>query len=238
MIFRPKSSSLSRRKPSACIAAPLPDEPPGYSRKLPNPRSSSPASTPGDTLLPTNSSVPSPPGLGYLQPHLSLQNNLTSPTRISALEITLFDFMLSESLASVSAGHIQPAPVCSLTFPPTDHCSVFDNQPAELPHEYLSGPIVDPIFSSDISSPSMVRKYRPFRIAVITARARVHSRHQHKVSTINTWSCPIVSRLACSNSTLVAAQTKVSCRGFPSNVETGAETGGQPWTTIERASSW
>ena len=90
----------------------------------------------------------------------NLQNNLTSPTRISAFESTLFDFMLENlscclCLASSTRAGSFP------TILPNGHCLTSDNPRAALPHEYQSDLAVAPIFSSDISSPSKARRYRP-----------------------------------------------------------------------------
>ena len=134
------------------IATPLPNVPPGSARIPPNPRSSAPASTLGDTPVPTNSSVPSPRESG--------PPPLRPICRIVLLPPPAYQHSRSHYLTSywknaraVSDEPLRLAPEYTLTIRPTGHCSISDNPRAALRHGYQCGPAVAPISASDISSP-------------------------------------------------------------------------------------
>ena len=101
-----------------------------------------------------------------------MQNNRNSPranrhqaciAHTSARCAGALHYLISYSkiVRAVSDEHLQPAPGSSLTIPPNDHCSVFDNLPAALRHGYQCGPVRYPKFSFDISSRSKARRCNP-----------------------------------------------------------------------------
>jgi hypothetical protein len=74
-------SFISTRELWAYTLALPPDVPPEFAHTLPGQRSCVPASAPGDTHVPRDSSVPSPPVSSFplLHPPRSVQNSRTSP---------------------------------------------------------------------------------------------------------------------------------------------------------------
>jgi hypothetical protein len=118
-----------------------------------------PASIPGNILSPTSSSVPSPlvsssPLLHpicriILPPPLAYQHSRLHYS-ISCLRIARVVFPVHLRFAHVYI------PMILLIY----RCSTSGNPPAALQHGYRCGPAADPIFSSDISSPSEARRYR------------------------------------------------------------------------------
>ena len=112
----------------------------------------------GDTLVRTNSSVPSP-RVSSSPPLHPICRTIAPPPPAYPHSRLHYSISCSRIARAVSAEHLQLARVCTLTIPPNGHCSTSDNPPSALPRGYRSGLARDPRSSSGISSPSIPHTY-------------------------------------------------------------------------------